>query len=163
MDNWNGIIVVDISSINHCSSNQVLTCAVNLLYLFCEEKHSAIAAKWSLKIHMRVLCTLSSHLLTCERKEIIYTHTHTGLQARQRVNTVHFSVCVISHRQSADTLIWDSGWCKECSYCSGRGCVWESVHERQKKWLRCRNQKKKKKKQQEWEWEGENDIKKGKR
>ncbi len=57
--------------------------------------------------------TLSSHLLTHELKNIAFinahththTHTHTHIHAHHRLNTtILFSVCTISHRQSADTL-----------------------------------------------------------
>lgn len=47
------------------------------------------------------------------------THLHLNM-------AILFSACD-SSISSADTLVWYSGRCKECSHCSGRRCVWESV------------------------------------
>lgn len=94
-----------------------------------------------LKVGTGMPWTLSHHLLTHEQSiAFMNAHTHTHITTRRCLNTtVLFSVSAISHTgRVLILLIWNSGWCKECSYSSGRGCVWEwmgvSVRDRQSDW-----------------------------
>lgn len=74
------------------------------------------------------------------KRKVAFSNAHQCLNI-----TISFSVWVISHRQSADALICDSGWCKERSYLLRRRvCVCESRETHRHKWLKSERKKERK-------------------